>query len=43
LGATGRFDLAAEAFERYLEEADPDEPDRELVRRAAIDAKARLN
>ena len=43
LGATGRFDLAAEAFERYLEAADPDEPDRELVRRAAIDAKARLN
>lgn len=39
----GRFDRAAAAFETYLAELDPDAPDREAVRRAAIGAHARLN
>jgi regulator of sirC expression with transglutaminase-like and TPR domain len=43
LTAIGRFDAAADAFERYLEMADPDAPDREPIRRAAIQARARLN
>ena len=39
----GRFDLAAVAFERFLELTTGDTPDREAARRAAIDARARLN
>lgn len=39
----GRFDRAAEAFERYLEVAGSDAPLAEEVRRAAIAARARLN
>ncbi len=43
LAATGRFGPAADAFERYLEHAGGDAPDRDAVRRAAIQARARLN
>jgi regulator of sirC expression with transglutaminase-like and TPR domain len=43
LAATGRFDAAADAYERYLELAGDTAPDREPVRRAAIQARARLN
>lgn len=43
LAATGRFGPAATALERYLELAGPDAADREPVRRAAIQARARLN
>jgi regulator of sirC expression with transglutaminase-like and TPR domain len=43
LAATGRFGPAADALERYLELSGPDAPDRETVRRAAIQARARLN
>jgi len=43
LAAAGRFDAAADAFGRYLELADDAAPDREPVRRAAIEARARLN
>lgn len=39
----GRFDAAADAFEAYLDAADPTVGDREEVRRAAIGARARLN
>ncbi len=43
LAATGRFDAAADAYERYLELVGDAAPDREGVRRAAIRARARLN
>lgn len=43
LAATGRFDVAADAYERYLERADADASDRESIRRTAIRARARLN
>ena len=43
LAASGRFGPAATALERYLELIGPDAPDREPVRRAAIQARARLN
>lgn len=43
LAATGRFDAAADAYERYLELVDETASDHELVRRAAIEARARLN
>jgi regulator of sirC expression with transglutaminase-like and TPR domain len=43
LTATGRFDAAAAAFERYLEVTGPDAPGREAARRSAIDARARMN
>lgn len=39
----GRFDHAAEAFERYLDEAGPDASDADAVRRSAIAARARMN
>lgn len=40
---TGRFDVAARAYEHYLELTEGDTPDRHAVRRAAIEARARLN
>ena len=40
---TGRFDAAAAAYERYLELTEGDTPERQAARRAAIDARARLN
>jgi regulator of sirC expression with transglutaminase-like and TPR domain len=40
---TGRFDTAADAYERYLELTEGDTPERQAARRAAIDARARLN
>jgi regulator of sirC expression with transglutaminase-like and TPR domain len=43
LSQLGRFDEAAVAYERYLEQAPPDAPDLEEIRRAAIRSKARLN
>jgi regulator of sirC expression with transglutaminase-like and TPR domain len=43
LSQLGRFDEAASAYERYLEHADPDAPDLEEIRRAAIRSRARLN
>ena len=43
LGRIGRFDEAALAYERYLEAVSEDAPDREEVRRAAIQSRARLN
>lgn len=43
LAAAGRFDAAADAFEHYLELAGDTVADRETVRRAAIEARARLN
>ncbi len=43
LAATGRFDRAAEAFERFLELTTADTPERELARRAAIEARSRMN
>ena len=43
LGRVGRFDEAADAYERYLELVSDDAPDREEVRRAAISSRARLN
>lgn len=39
----GRFDVAARAFEVYLEGSSGDTPERQAARRAAIDARARLN
>ncbi len=39
----GRFDLAAQSFERFLELTRGDTTERESARRAAIDARARLN
>jgi regulator of sirC expression with transglutaminase-like and TPR domain len=39
----GGFDVAAHAFEQYLELTGGDTPEREAARRAAIDARARLN
>lgn len=39
----GRFDVAAAAFEAYLQEVGPQAPDLEEVRRAAIRARARMN
>jgi hypothetical protein len=39
----GRFDRAAEAFERYLDEVGASAPDAEAVRRSAIAARARMN
>lgn len=39
----GRFDAAARAFETYLEQADPDAPDRSEVRRRMLAARARMN
>lgn len=39
----GRFDVAAQAFERYLELSSGDTAERQAARRAAIDARARLN
>jgi regulator of sirC expression with transglutaminase-like and TPR domain len=39
----GRFDVAAQAFEHFLELTHGDGPEREAARRAAIDARARLN
>ncbi|MFU8840505.1 MAG: transglutaminase family protein [Nitriliruptoraceae bacterium] len=39
----GGFDAAAHAFEHYLELTSGDTPQREAARRAAIDARARLN
>lgn len=41
--ATGRFDVAAAAFERYLELSSGDDEDRRRARRAAIEARARMN
>jgi len=41
--STGRFDVAAHAYERFLELTDGDTPQRRAARRAAIDARARLN
>jgi regulator of sirC expression with transglutaminase-like and TPR domain len=43
LSQLGRFDEAATAYERYLEQADPDAPDLGEVRMAAIRSRARLN
>jgi regulator of sirC expression with transglutaminase-like and TPR domain len=40
---TGRFDVAARAYERYLELTHGATADREATRRAAIEARARLN
>jgi regulator of sirC expression with transglutaminase-like and TPR domain len=40
---TGRFDVAAQAYERYLELTQGATADREATRRAAIEARARLN
>ncbi len=40
---TGRFDVAAQAYERYLELTHGDTPQRQAARRAAIEARARLN
>jgi regulator of sirC expression with transglutaminase-like and TPR domain len=40
---TGRFDVAAQAYERYLELTHGTGADREATRRAAIEARARLN
>jgi len=40
---TGRFDAAADAYERYLELTEGDTPERQAARRAAIEARARLN
>lgn len=39
----GRFDLGAAAYERYLELTRGDDPAREAARRAAVDARARMN
>lgn len=39
----GRFDLAAAAFEAYLDDAGPAAPDAERVRRAAVTARAQMN
>jgi regulator of sirC expression with transglutaminase-like and TPR domain len=39
----GGFDVAARAFEHYLELTSGDSPERDAARRAAIDARARLN
>ncbi len=39
----GRFDVAAAAFERYLELTSGDNDERGRARRAAIDARARMN
>jgi regulator of sirC expression with transglutaminase-like and TPR domain len=39
----GGFGVAAHAFERYLELTSGDSPERDAARRAAIDARARLN
>ncbi|MCC5948348.1 MAG: transglutaminase family protein [Nitriliruptoraceae bacterium] len=39
----GRFDVAADTLERYLTEAGSDVPDRDAIRRAAVQARARLN
>lgn len=39
----GRFDAAARAFETYLEQADPDAPDRGEVARRVLAARARMN
>lgn len=41
--ATGRFDTAATAFERYLELTSGDTGQRQRARRAAIEARARMN
>lgn len=41
--ATGRFDAAAAAFERYLELTSGDTEQRQQARRAAIEARARMN
>lgn len=43
LAQIGRFDEAAAAYERYLEAAGPDAPDRAEIRRTAIRTRARLN
>lgn len=43
LAQVGRFDLAATAYETYLETVGTDAPDAEEVRHAAIRARARLN
>jgi regulator of sirC expression with transglutaminase-like and TPR domain len=43
LAAIGQFHLAAAAFERYLELSSDAAPGREQARRAAIDARARMN
>lgn len=43
LTRTGRFDAAAQAYERYLELTGGHSDDAEAVRRAAIGARARLN
>ena len=40
---TGRFDVAAAAFERYLELTSGDTQERHRARRAAIEARARMN
>ncbi|MFP4311296.1 MAG: transglutaminase family protein [Nitriliruptoraceae bacterium] len=39
----GRFDRGAQAFERFLELTHGDTPEREAARRAAVDARARMN
>ncbi len=41
--ATGAFDVAATAFERYLELTSGDTEERQRARRAAIEARARMN
>lgn len=41
--SVGRFDAAADAFERYVASTGPDAPERDETRRAAIHARARLN
>lgn len=43
LGRLGRFDAAGDAYEAYLEVAAADATDRDAVRRAAIQSRARLN
>lgn len=40
---TGSFDVAAHAYERFLELTQGDTPERQAARRAAIEARARLN
>jgi len=40
---TGSFDVAADAYERFLELTEGDTPQRHEARRAAIEARARLN
>lgn len=41
--ATGRFDVAAAALERYLELSSGDSEERRRARRGAIEARARMN